>query len=150
MSGLLCHFVAHAVPELAAAAGERTGLLTYSAATAATAACRELLVAVFSCEAEWHRPPALSGFHLANSNRRLTPDICLMCFCYVDSWLRKCHSGPDERGEGGLGGWFGEWLKGGGGRGSPPGVGVGGRGGWVDCKAESPQPLAFFCSKPPW
>lgn len=119
--------MAHAVPELAAAAGNGP-VCSRSAATAATAACRELLVAVFSCEAEWHRPPALSGFHLANSNRRLTPDICLMCFCYVDSWLRKCHSGPDERGEGGLGGWLVNDSEGEGEGAAPPGVGWGGGG----------------------
>lgn len=39
---------------------------------------------LFSHWAERHRAN-LSGFYLANSNRRVTPDICLMCFCYVDS-----------------------------------------------------------------
>lgn len=68
-------------------------------------------VTVFSCWAEWHRPN-LSGFHLANSNRRLTPDICLMCFCYVDSWLHKCHSGWTSGGlvrDSGRGGSLRRW-----------------------------------------
>lgn len=39
--------------------------------------------------AEWQCPNQ-SGFHLANLNRQPQPDICLMCFCYVGSWLHKC------------------------------------------------------------
>lgn len=38
--------------------------------------------------AEWQCPNQ-SGFHLANLNRQPQPDICLMCFCYVGSWLHK-------------------------------------------------------------